>query len=73
MPFSPEKLKALRAKKGLTYLQFAPVPVITVRSLENGVRTNPTIDTLEAIAEKLGVPVVRLLVAPDNAGGRSGK
>ena len=58
------KLKRLRAKRGLTQEELGRkvgVSYAYISMLESGAKTNPTIDTLKALAKALRVPVAELL------------
>lgn len=57
-------LKKLRAKKGLSLekiARLADLSLNTIVKIENGVNTNPTIETLQKIAKALDVSVDDLL------------
>ena len=59
-----ENLKKLRAKKGLSLekiARLADLSLNTIVKVENGVNTNPTIETLTKIAKALGVGIDDLL------------
>ena len=59
-----ENLKKLRAKKGLSLekiARLADLSLNTIVKVENGVNTNPTIETLTKIVKALGVQVDDLL------------
>ena len=59
-----ENLKKLRAKKGLSLekiARLADLSLNTIVKIENGVNTNPTIETLQKIAKALEAQVDDLL------------
>jgi transcriptional regulator with XRE-family HTH domain len=59
-----DNLKKLRAKKGLSLekiARLADLSLNTIVKIENGVNTNPTIETLQKIAKALDVSVDDLL------------
>ena len=59
-----ENLKKLRAKKGLSLekiARLADLSLNTIVKVENGVNTNPTIETLTKIAKALEVGVDDLI------------
>ena len=59
-----QNLKKLRAKKGLSLekiARLADLSLKTIVKVENGVNTNPTIDTLTKIAKALEVGVDELI------------
>ena len=59
-----ENLKKLRAKKGLSLekiARLADLSLNTIIKVENGVNTNPTIETLTKIAKALEVSVDDLI------------
>ena len=59
-----ENLKKLRAKKGLSLervARLADLSLNTIVKIENGVNTNPTIETLTKIAKALDVKVDDLI------------
>ena len=59
-----DNLKKLRAKKGLSLekvARLADLSLNTIVKVENGVNTNPTIDTLNKIAKALEVGVDELI------------
>ncbi|PIR87515.1 MAG: DNA-binding protein [Candidatus Harrisonbacteria bacterium CG10_big_fil_rev_8_21_14_0_10_49_15] len=59
-----ENLKKLRAKKGLSLekiARLADLSLNTIVKVENGVNTNPTIETLTKIAKALDAQVDDLL------------
>ena len=59
-----ENLKKLRAKKGLSLekiARLADLSLNTIVKVENGVNTNPTIETLQKIAKALDVQVDDLI------------
>ena len=59
-----DNLKKLRAKKGLSLekvARLADLSLNTIVKVENGVNTNPTIDTLTKIAKVLEVGVDELI------------
>jgi len=59
-----ENLKKLRAKKGLSLekiARLADLSLNTIVKVENGVNTNPTIETLTKIAKAFEVDVDDLL------------
>ncbi|MFH1175269.1 MAG: helix-turn-helix transcriptional regulator [bacterium] len=59
-----ENLKKLRAKKGLSLekiARLADLSLNTIVKVENGVNTNPTIETLTNIAKALEVGVDDLI------------
>ena len=59
-----ENLKKLRAKKGLSLekiARLADLSLNTIVKVENGVSTNPTIETLTKIAKALEVGVDDLI------------
>lgn len=62
MPFDPEKMKAIRKRKGLelAYLGHG-LSYFAARSAEMGIRPDPRISTVEKIAKGLGVPIEELL------------
>ncbi|NCN25418.1 DNA-binding protein [Candidatus Falkowbacteria bacterium CG10_big_fil_rev_8_21_14_0_10_37_14] len=59
-----DNLKKLRAKKGLSLeriARLADLSLNTIVKVENGVNTNPTIDTLTKIAKALEIGVDDLM------------
>ena len=59
-----DNLKKLRAKEGLSLekiARLADLSLNTIVKVENGVNTNPTIETLQKIAKALGVQVDDLI------------
>ena len=59
-----ENIKKLRAKKGLSLekiARLADLSLNTIVKVENGVNTNPTIETLQKIAKALNVQVDDLI------------
>jgi transcriptional regulator with XRE-family HTH domain len=57
-------LKTLREEKGLTQDELAKKAQLTkpyISQLENGIRNNPSMSTLQRLAKALGVPVAELL------------
>jgi transcriptional regulator with XRE-family HTH domain len=59
-----ENIKKLRAKKGLSLekiARLADLSLNTIAKVENGVNTNPTIETLTKIAKALEVGVDDLI------------
>jgi len=59
-----ENLKKLRAKNGLSLekiARLADLSLNTIVKVENGVNTNPTIETLQKIAKALDVKVDDLI------------
>lgn len=64
------KIKEVLKEKGLTITQLSEVMGINRVNLSNMINGNPTAETLEKIADALGVPVWRLLVSPDEVTGR---
>ena len=59
-----DNLKRLRAKKGLSLeriARLADLSLNTIVKVENGVNTNPTIDTLTKIAKALEIGVDDLM------------
>ena len=59
-----ENLKKLRAKKGLSLeriARLADLSLNTIVKVENGVNTNPTIETLTKIAKALDIGVDDLI------------
>ncbi len=59
-----ENIKKLRAKKELSLekiARLADLSLNTIVKVENGVNTNPTIETLTKIAKALGVGVDDLI------------
>jgi len=59
-----DNLKKLRAKKGLSLekiARLADLSLNTIVKIENGVNTNPTIDTIKKIAKALNVPIEELI------------
>lgn len=59
-----ENIKKLRAKKGLSLekiARLADLSLNTIVKVENGVNTNPTIETLTKIAKALEVSVDDLI------------
>jgi len=59
-----ENLKKLRAKKGLSLekiARLADLSLNTIVKIENGVNTNPTIETLTKISKALEVGVDDLI------------
>lgn len=64
---SETKIKSIRMKKGLTQkklAEMAEMNEVQLRAIENG-RGNPTVKTLEKIADALDVPLNDLLETPD--------
>ena len=59
-----DNLKKLRAKKGLSLekiARLADLSLNTIVKVENGINTNPTIETLTKIAKALDIGVDDLL------------
>ncbi len=59
-----DNLKKLRAKKGLSLekiARLADLSLNTIVKVENGVNTNPTIETLQKIAKALDAQVDDLI------------
>lgn len=59
-----DNLKKLRAKKGLSLekiARLADLSLNTIVKVENGINTNPTIETLQKIAKSLDVQVDDLI------------
>lgn len=59
-----EKLRKLREARGLTQAELAEragLHRVYLTQVEGGVKTNPSLDTLQRLAKALGVPVRELL------------
>lgn len=59
-----ENLKKLRAERGLSLekvARLADLSLNTIVKIENGVNTNPTIETVKKIADALGVSLDDLM------------
>lgn len=64
MPISPDKLKAARAKRGLSQTELAvraALPQPTIGRIEGGRQCNVLVDTAKRIADALGVKIDALM------------
>jgi len=64
MKTAGEKIKAWREKKGLSQGKLAELSglhITTIGKIEVGMRPNPSINTLQKIADALGISVAKLL------------
>lgn len=59
------KVKEVIKAKGLTMQQVAETLGVTRDTLTRNINGNPTISTLEKIADALGVPVIELFEKPN--------
>ncbi|MFR0678099.1 helix-turn-helix domain-containing protein [Dysgonomonas mossii] len=60
------RIKDICTQKGITMKQLAESMGIAATSLSRSLNNNPTIDTLQKIADTLGVHLVELFQQPTN-------
>ena len=60
------RIKDICTQKGITMKQLAESMGIAATSLSRSLNNNPTIDTLQKIADALGVHLVELFQQPTN-------